>query len=171
MAFSPLDLQKITFKKKMKGYDPTEVDNLLSAVADELAGHLAEIEKLERENRYYRQRLQDAQGRESQLQETLLQVQRVSDQIRNNAEQEGELVVQEANQKANQIVHRAMEDAARVEAKVTELKMARRELYHKFKQTVNFFERILEAEADAQEGGEVRTLSRPRLADEAGEVG
>jgi cell division initiation protein len=170
MAFSPLDLQKVTFKKKLNGFDPTEVENLLSAVGDELAGHLAEIEKLERENRYYRQRLQDSQGRESQLQETLLQVQRVSDQIRNNAQQEGELVVKEAQHQAHKIVHRAIEEAAKVEAKVVELKMARRELYHKFKQTVDFFERLLEAESPENDRGELRTMPS-RLSEDVGEVG
>ncbi len=163
MAISPIDLQKLTFNRAMRGYDITEVDTLLAGLADELAERLAETEKLERENRYYRQRLQDSQGRESQLQETLLQVQKVSDQIRSNAEQEGELLISEAKQQANQIVYRAMEEAARVEARVGELKMARRELYHQFRQTVDFFERILEADSDeADAGGELRTMTPPR---------
>ena len=165
MPLSPIDIQKVSFKKKLNGYDAAEVDAFLQVVADELAQHMAQLEKTDRENRYYRQRLADSQGREAQLQETLLQVQKVSDQIRSNAEHEGELVLKEAEQQANQMVYRAMEEAARIESKVSELKVARRELYHKFRQTVDFFERILDAESDESEGGEVRTLNPSRAAD------
>ena len=64
----------------------------------------------------------------------------------------------------------AVEEAAKVEAKVVELKMARRELYHKFKHTVDFFERLLEAESPEKERGELRTM-QPRLSEDIGEVG
>lgn len=163
MSIAPLDLKKVSPKRQLWGCDPSEVENLLQLASDELTAQLAEVEKLERENRYYKQRLQESQLRESQLQETLVRVQKVSDQITANAQQEAELIVREAEEKARRLVHRAMEEAAQVESRISELRTLRQELALKFRQTLQFFERILEAEEhDSQRGATIRTLSRPR---------
>src|SRR5262249_49323477 len=71
MALTPLEIQRMRFPQRMRGCDPGEVEAFLALVAEELAGRLAQAEKLERENRYYRQRLEEAEGREHQLQQTL----------------------------------------------------------------------------------------------------
>ncbi len=52
MAITPLEIQKMRFSQKMRGYDATEVEGFLSLVAEDLAGRLMQIEKLERENHY-----------------------------------------------------------------------------------------------------------------------
>src|SRR6478752_2289712 len=93
MALTPLDIQKMRFPQKMRGFDPTEVENFLSLVAEELAGKASQRDRAERENRYYRQRLEETEQREHQLQQTLLQAQKVSDEITANARREAELMV------------------------------------------------------------------------------
>ncbi len=172
MSLTPNELRKVTFKRKLSGYDPVEVDNLLAAVAEEVNLHLAERDKLDRENRYYRQRLQEALQRESQLQDTLLHLQKVSDQIKSNAEREGALLHEQARHQADQLVTRAMDEAARIEGKVAELRTARRELYLRFKQTLDFFNRVLEMdEGDLEQGGTVRTFTRSSTLRTSGETG
>ena len=94
MSLTPLDIQKMRFPQKMRGYDPTEVEDFLALVAEELATRLSQVDKLERENRYYRQRLEEAEEREHQLQQTLLRAQKVSDEITANARREAELTGQ-----------------------------------------------------------------------------
>ncbi len=160
MSLTPIDLQKISFKRSLSGYDRNEVENLLQALTEELADHLNEIDKLERENRYYKQRLQDAQRREGQLQEALVQVHKVADQVRTNAEKEGELVVAEAHRQADQIVARALEEASRVEGRVHELRSARSELELRFRQTLEYFQRVVDAEQQREMGATVHTLPR-----------
>ncbi len=163
MAITPLEIQKMRFSQKMRGYDPTEVEGFLSLLAEELAGRIAQAEKLERENRYYRQRLEETEHREHQLQQTLLRAQKVSDDITANAQREAELLVKEAEMTADRIVQQAIEQSTRFEAKITELRMARRELQLKFKNTLDLFERILEAEMeDERNTATVLTLPRKR---------
>ena len=58
MALTPLEIQKMRFSQRMRGFDPTEVESFLTQVAEELTARLAHVERLERENRYYRQRLE-----------------------------------------------------------------------------------------------------------------
>ncbi len=163
MPLTPLEVQKMRFSQKMRGYDPVEVQGYLSVLAEELTGRLTQIDKLERENRYYRQRLEEGERREHQLQETLLRAQKVSDDITANARREAELMVREAEITADKIVQQAVDQAARIEARITDLRTQRRELQLKFKNTLDLFQRILEAEMeDEMRSATVHTLPRKR---------
>ena len=150
MALTPLDIQKMRFNQRMRGYDSTEVEGFLLLVAEEMAGRLAQMEKMERENRYYRQRLEETMQREHQLQQTLLRAQKVSDEITNNARREAELTVKEAELMADKIVQQAIDQSTRIESKITELRMQRRELQLKFKNTLDLFQRMLDGEMEEE---------------------
>ena len=163
MAITPLEIQKMRFSQKMRGYDPTEVEGFLALIAEELSVRIAHAEKLERENRYYRQRLEETEHREHQLQQTLLRAQKVSDEITANARREAELTVKEAEMAADKIVQQAIEQSTRIESKITELRTNRRELGLKFKNTLDLFARILEAEMEEERNtAPVYTLPRKR---------
>ncbi len=77
MALTPLEIQRMHFPQKMRGCDAAEVSNFLALVAEELAGRLSQIDRLERENRYYKQRVEETEDREHQLQQTLVRAQKV----------------------------------------------------------------------------------------------
>jgi cell division initiation protein len=167
MAITPLEIQKMRFSQKMRGYDPTEVEGFLSLLAEELAARVAQAEKVERENRYYRQRLEETEHREHQLQQTLLRAQKVSEDITANARHEAELLVKEAEIAADKIVQQAIEQSTRFESKIVELRTARRELQLKFRNTLDLFQRILEAEME-DERSTATVLTLPRKRREAG---
>lgn len=163
MPLTPLEIQKTRFPQKMRGYDPEAVQEFLSLVADDLVQYLGQIERLERENRYFQKRIEGAETREHQLQETLLRAQKVSEEITATARREAELVVKEAELAADKIVQQAIEQSTRIEAKIGELRTARRELQLKLKNTVDLFHRILEADMeDDRNTAMVRTLPRKR---------
>jgi cell division initiation protein len=163
MALTPLEIQKMRFSQRMRGFDPTEVENFLSLMAEELTGRLAEIDKLEKENRYFRQRLEEGQQREHQLQQTLLRAQKVSDEILANARREAELTVKEATMDADKIVQQALDQTARIEGRIAELRASRRELQLRLKNTLELFGQTLEAEMDDDRStATVLTLPRKR---------
>ncbi len=163
MALTPLEIQRMHFPQKMRGCDAAEVSNFLALVAEELAGRLSQIDRLERENRYYKQRVEETEDREHQLQQTLVRAQKVSEEITANAKREGELVVKEAELAADRIVQQAIEQSARIESRISELRTLRRELQVKFKNNLDLFQRILEAEMeDERNTATVLTLPRKR---------
>jgi cell division initiation protein len=162
MALSPLEIQKMRFSQRMRGYDPSEVDGFLSVLAEELQSRLGYVEKLERELRFYRQKLEETEHREQQLQQTLLRAQRMAEEITANARREAELTVREAELTADKIVQQAVDQAGHFEAKITELRTARRELHLKFRNTLDLFQRILEAETEDERSATVHTLPRKR---------
>ena len=163
MALTPLDIQKTRFTHKMRGYDPHEVEQFLELVAEELANRLAEVERLEQEARYYRARLQEGERREHQLQETLVRAQKVADEITEQAQREAKVLVREAEITGDRVVQQATEQAARIESKVDELRVRRRELLLRFRNTVDLFSEMVDAEArDEAETAVIRTLPRKK---------
>lgn len=161
MSLTPLEIQKARFGQKMRGYDPEEVHNFLSLIADELATRLGQIEKLEREINYFRHRLEETEKREHQLQETLLRAQKVSDEITSAAEREARLMIKEAEMTADRIVQQAVDQSTRIEGKITELRATRRELQLKLKNTVDLFGQIVSADMEEERStATIRTLPR-----------
>ena len=59
MAITPLDIRKMTFPQKLRGFDPEEVERFLALVAEELTTRLSDVARLEQENRHYQQYLED----------------------------------------------------------------------------------------------------------------
>ncbi len=161
MSLTPLDIRKMTFPSRMRGVDPAEVERFLALAADELTARLGDLARLQQENHEYRARLEEAARRQAGLQDTLLQAQRLSQDITEGARREAELLVKEAEVTADTIVSQAIEQANKIESKVVELRTMRRDLQLKFKNTLDLFQRILEAEMDdEQRSATIRTLPR-----------
>lgn len=161
MALTPLDIQKTRFATRMRGYDPSEVEEFLELVAEELASRLADVERLEQEVRYYRQKVEEGERREHQLQETLVRAQKVADEITEAAEREARVIVREAEITGDRIVQQSTDQAAKIESRTEQLRVRRRELLLRFRNTLDLFDEMVEAEMkDEQETAVVRTLPR-----------
>ena len=163
MAITPLELQKAHFSTKMRGYDPGEVDAFLKLLADELTALLTEGDRRERENRELRERVNAAEERQNQLQDALLRGQRVAEEMVAAARQEARLLVKEAELTGDKIVGQSMEQVARMEARIAELKQARAEVQLKFKNTLDLYSRILEADMHEDEPRQATLHVHPRL--------
>ena len=163
MAITPLDIQKMTFAQRMRGYDTTEVTSFLQLVADELQTKLAENERLQQLVRDHAERLKNSEARQNDLQDALLRSQKIADEILGNAKREAQLVIKEAELTGDRIVTQSIEQATHIESKMSELRMARREVQLQFKNTLDLFGRILEADMEEeQRTATVHTLPRQR---------
>lgn len=161
MAITPLDIRKQTFTQKLRGADPLEVEQFLGLVAEELERRLAEIERLERDNRQLRERMGTAEQRERQLQDAILRGKTVSDEMIATSQREAQLLIKEAEIHADKLVTQAMERAQEVENKIYELRTRRRELQIKLRGTLELFSQILQAETeDERTSANVQTLTR-----------
>ncbi len=161
MSLTPLDIRKMKFNRKLRGLDPQEVEEFLLTVAEELAARLGDKARLVQENQGMRLRLEEAAKRQQELQEALLHAQKLSKNITDNAQREAELLVREAQVTADTIVTQAIDQATRVESKVVELRARRRELQLRFRNTLDAFSQMLEAEIEEERGtAEIHTLPR-----------
>jgi cell division initiation protein len=161
MPMQPLEIQKTRFVRKLRGYDPVEVENFLALVAEDLTQRLGEIERLERDNRSLRERVATSEDRERQLHDAILRGKKVSDEMISTSQREAQLLVREAETTAERMIGQAAERAAEVESRIGELRMRRKELQLKFKSTLDLFAQILEAEMeDERTAATVHTLAR-----------
>ncbi|MHC1699069.1 MAG: DivIVA domain-containing protein [Geobacteraceae bacterium] len=123
MKISPLDIQQQQFKGKLfGGLNPEEVDSFLQAVAQEM-------ESLNRENAIFREQTQKMAAetevlaqREKDLRETLLAAQRITEEMKNNAQKEADLIVAEAEVKAEKILADAENKLAQLKNDIQELR-------------------------------------------------
>jgi cell division initiation protein len=161
MPLQPLEIQKQRFAQKLRGYDTVEVENFLSLVAEDVTHRIAEIERLERETRLLRERLEVAESRERDLQDTLLRGKKVSDEMITTSQREAQLLVKEAEMHADKLVHQAMERAQEVDNRIQELRTRRRELQQKFRRTLELFAQILQADMeDEHASANVQTFAK-----------
>jgi cell division initiation protein len=163
MPLSPLDIQKHEFPQKLRGYDAIAVDHFLTLIAEDLTQRLAEIERLERENRSLRERVAGAESRERQLQDAILRGKKVSDEMISTSQREAQLLIKEAELHADRLVTQAMQRAQEIDNRIQELRSRRKELQIKLRGTLELFGQILEADSEEERStAHIQTLVRKK---------
>ncbi|MFA5832298.1 MAG: DivIVA domain-containing protein [Bacteroidota bacterium] len=137
MKLTPLDIKKQEFKKVLRGYDSVEVDAFLDTLSAEFADLLKqakEMRELAIENEV---QLRDYKQKERDLQQVLMQAQENSARTIDNARKEGELIIQESELKASQIVDYARMEVMRAKEEVTNLRAKKEALVSRLKVLLN----------------------------------
>lgn len=147
---TPLDVRKAQFSTRFRGYDPREVDEMLSLASESLARALSDADRRRQDGEHLRRLLDQAERRERELQETLTRAQKVSDEILATAQREAQLLVHEAEATGNRIVESAIVKAQEVESRIAELTHRRRELQLKLKSTLELFTRLVESDVEEE---------------------
>ena len=96
MKLTPTDIQRQTFGKRFRGFDPDEVRAFLAAVAEEMAALQRERDGTEQQLRHLELIVNEHREREAILKNTLLTAQKVAEDIRESARREADTVVKQA---------------------------------------------------------------------------
>ena len=91
-----VDIQHKTFKKKLQGYDPSDVDQFLDEVIETLEDEASQRVALEAEIADLKERISHFKAMEESLQNTLLLAQRTADEVKASAHKEADLIRAEA---------------------------------------------------------------------------
>ena len=158
---TPLEIQKQTFSKKFKGYEPAEVHGYLNLVAEEIERLVKDVDRLSRENAMLREEMEEHSQRERILKDTLLSAQKVSEEVKANARKEGELIVKDAELLSERLVSQAMSRVADLERAIQDLKMERRQARNKLTLTLDTIQQLLMLDAE-QEANELPITSMYR---------
>lgn len=105
MNITPLDIQQQQFKGKMLGgLDPNDVDAFLQMVAAEMESLIRENTELKEQSKKVSLQVEELSQREVTLRETMLAAQKVTEEMKANAQKEANLIVSEAELKGERIV-------------------------------------------------------------------
>ncbi len=149
MKFTPLDIQQQQFRVRFRGFDMVEVDNFLDLLANEFEELLKEINQLHEEDRRKSARIKDLEASEKEVRNTLVSMQKITEEMKNNARKEGELIIEEAKMSGRKIVESAQAQALQVEAGIYQLKRQRAQFEASLRATIEMHRKLMEAPLEA----------------------
>ena len=152
MKITPLDIQQKQFPTKwFRGFDEEEVFAFLEVIREEM-------EDLLRENAYLKENIQKSDNHikeykdmETTLRETLMTAQQMVEDYKTNARKEAELLVREADFKADNLIKDAQEKVIKIHEDIVDLKGIRRHFKEELKRLIESHLRMLEHDADKDE--------------------
>ncbi len=104
MRITPLDVRKQEFRKAVRGFDCDEVRAFLSTLADEYETVLVDNKQIRELIMEQEDKIQEYQGMERNLRDTLMTAERVMKETRDNASKKGELIVKDAEMQAQRVL-------------------------------------------------------------------
>ncbi|MCB9654346.1 MAG: DivIVA domain-containing protein [Deltaproteobacteria bacterium] len=155
MKLTPLDIQQQQFRTAFWGFDVKEVDAFLDVLAND-------VEELIRENRSLRDdlrrrdvELHEHRERERTLKETMVTATRITEDIKQNARKEAEIVIAQAESQAEQIIQNAHTRLVRVMEDIEELRRQKAQFEIGLRSTIATHTKLLDALAEREGGAEV----------------
>ena len=122
MSITPIDIQQHRFKTRPLGYEKTGVDHFLELISDELERLTRLNQGLKEELARAKSTMDEMRGREATLKQTLMTAQQMSEDMKNNARREGEILIAEAHMRAERIVRDAEDRRIQLVAEIQEVK-------------------------------------------------
>jgi len=167
MQFTPLDIQQQQFKISFRGFDVREVDAFLEQIADTFKSLQSnnislqdEISRLKLENQGYRRR-------EETFKRALLNSQKVLEQMKKNAQKSAELIIADAEVKAEKLLNRAHSRLAQLHEDIAELKRQRIQIEIQVRSILENHTKFLdlgkeETEVRDEEDAKLKILKQPK---------
>ena len=160
MKLTPLDIRHKEFKRGMRGYADVEVDEFLDQIADE-------YERLFKENIDLQDRVESLDEKiagyrriEETLQKTLVNAQASAEEQKQNANKQAQLVLQDAELKARQLVNEAYSERQAIEQSMAKLRSAEEDFRFKFRQLLDGYLRQLQDTPEVAEAPPAPDFSR-----------
>ena len=148
MKISPLEIRQQEFTKKMRGFDPDEVQNFLESLADEVQKINEENGSLKSEVEALTEQINEYKKIEKNLQDTLLKAQENSTKSLEAAKKQPSRMVKEAELKAAQIIEKARENTNDIRNAVVNLREEKDLIIAKLKAIVNSQANLLELKVE-----------------------
>ena len=169
MRLTPLDIQNHRFSSRLRGIDPAEVESFLHLLSEDYEALLKDRESLATRVRELESRVEDLSRNEKTLQQTLVTAQTLSEDLKKTALKEAEVVVGEAEVKAEKVLAASHRRAARLTEEIRELKAIRTRVGAALRQTLESHIQLVDSltaidEAD-QEHDKIAYIERSQRGD------
>lgn len=144
MKLTPLDIQQHQFTVRFRGFDVREVDGFLEQAADALESAFQTIKQLDGEIQRLRNENKAYKEREETFKRAMLHSQKVVEQMKENARKTADLMVAEAEVKAEKILNRAHHRLSQLHEDIAELKRQRRQIEVQIQSIIETHTKLLE---------------------------
>ena len=157
MRITPLDIQQKQFPMKFRGFDVEEVYAFLEIVREEMEDLLRENASLKEQVHRAENQIKEYRDMETTLRETLMTAQQMVEEYKTNARKEAELVLREAEIKADGVMKEAQDKVVKIHEDIVDLKGIRRHFKEELKRLIEGHMRMLEfdKEREGEEAGDI----------------
>ncbi len=125
MRLTPIEIRQHRFSRRLRGFDPSEVEVFLEAVVADFEAVVRENAQLRQETERLHAELEAFRGREHTVQETLATAQTVVKELQQTAMKEAELKVGAAELQAEQLLREVEKRRAELDFEIRELRHIR----------------------------------------------
>ena len=133
MRLTPLDVQHAEFERSLRGFRPAQVRAFLERAAEEIETLRRECQALQERVDTQQRRIDELVAAEADLRHAVIAAERIAEQVRRNAEEEGRLIVEKASQAR-----------VSIEGELAALRMQRDGFKERFRAMLQAYERMLE---------------------------
>ncbi len=171
MNVSPLDLRQQRFRKTFHGLDPVEVASFLAAVADDYEQALRVADGLRQDLMRMEAVLNEHREHEKNLKNTLMTAQKLSDDIKANADLEARRIIREAEGRSDLLLDKTQARLEDIQREIDGLKLKRKDVETSIESTISTLRNTLEyvREQETREREEKILFHRPRHSEPAAE--
>ncbi len=147
MRITPLDIQQKQFPMKFRGFDVEEVYAFLEVIREEMEELLRENASLKENVQRAANHIKEYKDMETTLRETLMTAQQMVEDYKTNARKEAELLIREAEIRADELIKDAQEKVIKIHEDIVDLKGIRRHFKEEVKRLIENHTRMLEHDA------------------------
>ena len=159
MDISTFDIQNKQFKVKFRGFDIHEVDSFLEEMADTFDAMQTRINLLEEEIKRLEKENKGFKEREETLKSTLIHSQKIMEQMKENARKSSEIIIADAEVKAEKILNNAHNRLSQLHEDISELKRQRMQIEIQISSILESHTKLLEmgkAERDERDEADAK---------------
>jgi len=153
MRITPLDIQQKQFPMKFRGFDVEEVYAFLEVIREEMEDLLRENASLKETVYRLENQAKEYKDIETTLRETLMTAQQMVEDYKVNARKEAELLVREAEQRAEAVLKEAQEKVIKIHEDIVDLKGIRRHFKEELRRLIESHLKMLEFDKEREEEG------------------
>jgi len=163
-----MEIEKQEFQRKFRGCDPDEVRLYLESVAGEIERLNLENAEFQEELGLLRRQLDEGREKQETLQQTLVSAQKISEEMKEKARTEAELVVREARLRGEEIVKHAHNTLNQIEMDIARSKLERESLEQRLRGVIDQHLTMLDMRSEARADKDNLRVMPKRVESEVG---
>jgi len=153
MRISALDIRQQQFSVRMRGFDRQEVEAFLDDVAEDYESVVKENALLKEQLTTLEERSRNITEHERTLQDTLVTTHRLTEEMKQAAKREAEMIVRDAELRGEKLLDAQRTEEARLKQDLSALKRTRAQLVEELRGTLSRYDRMLSSEARVDDAG------------------
>lgn len=148
IRITPLDIRQQEFRQRFRGYDIEEVAAFQELIASELESILQENQRLKGELELKQKEIENFISSEHDIKRALITAQQLSDNLKQGASKEAQLIIKEAELKAEEIVKNAAREKESILKEIEELRKQKKLFETRMKANLEAFMKLLDMDKE-----------------------